>query len=144
MSQLETLTIPFETVAFSGNSLKVYGLSLPHITFIVRQHRTVLADLYVQAIDGRLTGSAEEIAVALLDDFAPLASLVIACGIGEPESAERLAKMNLPLAVQIDALDKIIRLTLEAEGGVGKLLEIVARVMAATAKLTSLNPSITG
>ncbi|TPN04543.1 hypothetical protein [Mesorhizobium sp. B2-1-2] len=144
MSQLETLIIPSETVTFGKNSLTVYGLSLPHITFIVRHHRDVVADLYTQAIEGKLAGSAEAIAVQLLDDFAPLASLVIACGIGEPENADRLAKLNLPLAVQIDALDKIIRLTLEAEGGLGKLMEIAARAMTATATLTSQKPSITG
>ncbi|MER9524085.1 hypothetical protein NKI96_10915 [Mesorhizobium sp. M0292] len=144
MSQLETLIIPSETVSFGKNTLTVYGLSLPHITFIVRHHHTVLADLYTQAIEGKLAGSAEEIAVALMDDFAPIASLVIACGLGEPENAAKLGKLNLPLAVQIDALEKIMRLTLEAEGGVGKLMEIVTRAVAAAAKLTSLRPSITG
>ncbi|RVC71278.1 hypothetical protein EN759_00240 [Mesorhizobium sp. M00.F.Ca.ET.038.03.1.1] len=145
MSQLETLTIPFETVTFGTNVLKVYGLSLPHITHIVRHHRAVVADLYTQAIAGKLdVSSAEQLAVGLIDDFAPLAALVIACGLGEPENAERLAKMNLPLMVQIDALDKIIRLTIQAEGGVGKLTEIVTRVVAAQAKLTSLKTSIAG
>ncbi|TGV43799.1 hypothetical protein EN785_07360 [Mesorhizobium sp. M8A.F.Ca.ET.142.01.1.1] len=141
---METLTIPFETVTFGANALKVYGLSLPHITFIVRHHRDVVANLYAQAIAGNLTGSAEEIAVALMDDFAPLVSLVIACGLGEPENAKRLSEIGLPTAVQIDALDKIIRLTLAAEGGPGKLMEIVTRVTAATTKLQSLKPSITG
>ncbi|RWF33717.1 MULTISPECIES: hypothetical protein [unclassified Mesorhizobium] len=145
MSQMETWVIPSETVTFGTNVLKVYGLSLQHITHIVRHHRAVMADLYTQAISGKLdVSSAEQLAVGLIDDFAPLASLVIACGIGEPENADRLAKMNLPLIVQIDALDKIIRLTIVAEGGLGKLLEIVTRVMAAQAKLPSLKTSIAG
>lgn len=144
MSQLETLIIPSETVTVGKSTLTVYGLSLPHITFIVRHHRDVVANLYTQAIEGKLAVSAEAIAVQLLDDFAPLASMVIACGLGEPENAARLAKMNLPFAIQVDALQKIIRLTIEGEGGLGKLMEIVTRAAAATAKLTSLEPSITG
>ncbi|TIU88802.1 MAG: hypothetical protein E5W06_00085 [Mesorhizobium sp.] len=131
-------------MTFGANTLKVYGLSLTHITFIVRHHREVVANLYTQAISGTLPASAEEIAVSIIDDFAPLVSLVIACGLGEPESAERLAKINLPLAVQADALAKIFRLTVEAEGGLGKLMEIVTKVAMSAAKLTSPEHSTIG
>ncbi|MGX7874463.1 phage pre-tape measure protein [Mesorhizobium sp. ORM6] len=142
MSQLETLTIPSDTVTVGDEKLTVYGLGLPHITYIVRHHRTVLADLYTKAISGELPGSVEEIAMGMIDDFAPLAGLVIACGVGEPEQAAKAAK--LPFAVQVDALAKISRLTLEGEGGLEKLMENVARAMAATAKLTSLKASTAG
>lgn len=142
MSQLETLIIPSETVTVGEQTLTVYGLGLPHITYIVRHHRQVLADLYVKAITGELPGSVEEIAMGIMDDFAPLAGLVIACGVGEPEQASKAAQLGF--AVQVDALEKISKLTLEGEGGLEKLMESVTRALAATAKLTSLKTSIAG
>ncbi|OQM75598.1 phage pre-tape measure protein [Manganibacter manganicus] len=134
MDQLETLTIPTETVEFNGKTFEVRGLGLAQITFIVRQHREVVADLYQQAINGKMTGSIEEIALSMIDDFVPLASLVIACGMDSPNSADKAAK--LPLAVQAQFLEKIVSLTLMGEGGLEKLMEIVVRVMEGAARIT--------
>jgi hypothetical protein len=136
MGQLETLEIPFETVTLGSQSFKVYGLALPHITHIVRQHREVVSRLYEEAIAGKLGGNVEEIALSMLDDYTPLASLAIACGMDEPQNAHLAAK--LPFSVQVDAIEKIIRLTLIAEGGLEKLMEIVVRAASAGAKLTNL------
>lgn len=135
MDQLETLIIPSETVDFNGQKLVVYGLGLAEITFIVRQHRVVVAELYKRAIAGELKGSVEEVAFGLLDDFVPLASLVIACGMRSPKSAAIAA--SLPLTVQAQAIEKIVTLTLVGEGGLEKLMEIVVRAMTGAASLTS-------
>lgn len=135
MDQLETLILPSETVNFNGQSLEVYGLGLAHITRIIREHRSVCAELYTKAVQGELAGSVEEIALSMMDDFAPLAAVAIACGMRSPKSAEKAAQ--LPLSVQADALEKIINLTLVAEGGLEKLMERVVRAMAGTANLTS-------
>ncbi len=135
MGQLDALIIPRETVEFNGQRLELRGLSLPDITFIVRKHRAVVSDLYLQAIDGKLTGEVEEIALALLDDFTPLASLAIACALDEPDAASTVAQ--LPLRVQVEALEKIFTLTMVGEGGLEKLMEIVVRVATGTANLTS-------
>jgi len=137
MDQLETLILPTETVTFNDQTIEVHGLGLAHITHIVREHRAVVAELYQQAITGKLQGSVTEIALGMVDDFVPLAALVIACGSGSgnPKLASLAAK--LPLSVQADALEKIIRLTLVGEGGLGKLMEIAAKAMAGTANLTS-------
>lgn len=135
MNQLETLMIPTETVAFGKQSISVRGLGLADITFIVRNHRAVLTDLYAQAVEGKLEGSVEEIALSLLDDFAPLAGMVIAQATDAPESAETATK--LPLGVQARLLEKIMELTLIGEGGLEKLMEIVVRAIQGTARLTS-------
>jgi hypothetical protein len=135
MDQLETLIIPTETVEFAGNSLKVTGLGLAQMTYIVREHRAAAADLYQRAITGKLDGSMEEIVLAMLHDFAPLASMVIACGLGSPKQADKAG--SLPLGVQMQILEKIITLTLVDEGELEKLMEIVARAMAGTASLIS-------
>lgn len=135
MDQLETLIIPSETVEFNGQTLVVYGLGLAEITFIVREHRSVVADLYLRALKGELNGSVEEIAFGLLDEFVPLAALVIACGMRSPKSAAKAAA--LPLHVQAEAIEKIVVLTLDGEGGLEKLMEIVVRVVQGAARLTS-------
>ncbi|RVT75681.1 hypothetical protein EM858_14640 [Agrobacterium sp. CNPSo 2736] len=136
MDQLETLVLPSETVKVGEQSFEVQGLALAHITRIIREHRSVCAELYTKAIGGELTGSVEEIALGMADDFAPLAAMVIACGSGNPKAADKASR--LPLSVQVDALEKIINLTLVAEGGLEKLMEIVVRAMAGAASLTSL------
>ncbi len=130
--------MPSETVTFGAQSFEVRGLAFQHIAHIVRKHRAVVEDLYDKAIKGELDGSVQDIALSLLEDFVPLASMVIAFGSGStsPEAIANAAQ--LPFSVQIDAIEKIITLTLIAEGGLEKLVEIVARAAAGTANLTSL------
>lgn len=135
MNQLETLIIPTETVDFNGQKLEVRGLGFADITYIVRHHRAVVAGLYTQAIEGKLQGSVEEIALSLLDDFAPLASMVVACALDAPKLVETAGK--LPVTVQAQILEKAVTLTLVGEGGLEKLMEIVIRAMAGAASLTS-------
>ena len=136
MDQLETLIIPSETVEFNGQKLEVRGLGLAHIVSIVRHHRAVLMELYDKAIAGKLEGSVHDIAVAMIEDFVPLASLVIATGMGSPQHAVKAAQ--LPLRIQAEALEKIITLTLVGEGGLEKLMEIASKAMTGAASLTSL------
>lgn len=138
MGQLETLILPSETVKVGEQSFEVYGLALAHITRIIREHRSVCADLYTKAIAGEMSGSVEEIALSMTDDFAPLAAMVIAYGSGNPNAVDMAAR--LPLSIQADALEKIINLTIVAEGGLEKLMEIVVRAMSGAASLTSLRP----
>ncbi|RWO06285.1 MAG: hypothetical protein EOS07_21840 [Mesorhizobium sp.] len=135
MHQLETLIFPTETVDFNGQPIAVRGLCLPDIALIVRGHREVLGELYTKAIAGTLQGSVEEIAISMVADFVPLASLVIACGMDAPQHAAIAAKF--PLHVQAEALEKIFKLTLVGEGGLEKLMEIVAGAMKGAVSLTS-------
>ena len=135
MNQLETLDIPTEIVTFNGQSLVVRGLGLADITYIIREHRSVVADLYLKAIKGELAGSVQEIAFGMLADFIPLASMTIACALDSPKSSAKVAK--LPLQIQVECLEKTFMLTLVGEGGLEKLLEIVVRAMAGAASLTS-------
>lgn len=138
MDQLETLIHPTETFTYGTQRFEVRGLSLAHIARIVREHRSVCASLYTQAVAGQLRGSVEEIAFAIGDDFAPLAGMVIAAGCGQPQHAAKAAE--LPLSVQADALEKIFMLTLAANGGLGKTVEIVTRAMGAAKQLLPRKP----
>lgn len=133
MGQLDSLVIATETVDYNGQPLVVRGLGLQHITFVIRHHGDTLTSLYAQAIAGTLPSSVEGIAFAMADEFAPIAGKVIACALGEPQSADAAA--TLPLRLQCELLEKIVELTLVDAGGLGKLMEIVTRAMMGTANL---------
>jgi hypothetical protein len=132
---LKNLVIASETVEIPGNEpLVVRGLGLDSIIFLVRHHEDVVTDLFTKAQAGQLDGSSVESVVAMLADRAgPLAWMIIACGCGEPEEW-KMAKV-LPLDVQIEAIDKIVRLTFAGENALEKLLETVARMMSGAADL---------
>lgn len=138
MDQLETLIFPTETVDFNGQKLEVRGLGLAHITTLVAKHRDVLAELYTKAISGQLEGSAQDIALRMIKDFVPLASMTIAMGLGSSSLEKQATKAaQLPLLIQVELLEKIFRLTLVNEGGLEKLMEIVTGAAAGMARLTS-------
>lgn len=119
------LIIPSETVGYRDKVYQVQGLSAPHLIHIVRTHGAALAPIYQQAAEGKLPADLSAVATELGDNFTSVAGSIIACGMGRPEQAAKCAQ--LPFAVQLDALDKIIRLTLEVEGGLGKVVEIVTK-----------------
>jgi hypothetical protein len=132
---LKNLVIASETVEIPGNDpLVVRGLGLDSIIFLVRHHEDVVRDLFMKAQAGQLDGSSVESVVGMLADRAgPLAWMIIACGCGEPEEWQ-MAKA-LPLDVQIEAIDKIVRLTFAGENALEKMLETVARMMSGAADL---------
>lgn len=101
--------------------------SVPHIFYIVREHKATLEKLYARAISGEIEADATAVAYELADEFSPIVGRVIACGMWRPDLSEKMSK--LPMAAQIDALEKIIRLTLEQEGGLEKTVEIVTQAL---------------
>lgn len=132
------LIVPSDTVAFYGKVYQVHGLSASHLIHIVRTHGAALAPLYEQATAGRLPADLSAVAVELGDSFTSLAGTVIACGMGRPDQAAKCS--TLPFAAQLDALDKIVRLTLEVEGGLGKVVEIVTKAARDLAPLRPQKP----
>lgn len=127
MDTPETFEIPSEPFTFNGKTVQLRGLSLPHIIFIVREHKTALSNLYVAAIEGRVEANPEAIAFELADEFTPIVGRVIACGMGRPDLSAQMG--DLPFSAQIVALDIIARLTMSQEGGLEKIMEIVTRAM---------------
>lgn len=128
------LVIPFETVEFGDKRYQVRGLGLAQILYIVRQHLDALTPIYESAASGELFADPTAIAIQMGERFTPVAGTVIACAMGRASAADKVAQ--LPLSVQIDALDKIVRLTLVAEGGLEKVMEIVVRAIEGAASLT--------
>jgi hypothetical protein len=116
--------------------LTVRGLSFFDIAPLVGQFGPELTAVYenvsgndvnLNALIGDLVGKAP-----------PLVGAIIASGCGEPEQTE--TAMRLPIAIQIEALQKIGELTFATEGGAKKVFTMVIGMLNGTSALvTDLN-----
>ncbi len=132
-----------------GGSFAVRGLSLEDFTVLLRAHYepiSTLFDRYVaesaaEAVDQKETGGVmglgdvRGVVLEALEHAPGLIGDVIARAAGETENPHR-ARL-LPMGVQIDAIEKVIRLTLDAEGGLEKLVETVSRLAGSLTELTA-------
>lgn len=133
---IEDLLIPHETLKYAGKTFKLQGLGLPEIAHVLRMHYEAISPIYDLAAAGQLPADAASIAIRMAEDFTPVASAIIACGMRKPAAIDKVAQ--LPFALQVEALDKIIRLTLDVEGGLGKVVEIVTQALVGVESLQNL------
>lgn len=141
-----------ETVEFPGGEFAVRGLSLEDLTVLTRSYFDPLNSLFdkyvaeaaAAAIDQKVAdgkmglGDIKSVALEALEVAPGMLGDAIARAAGEPENAA-LARL-LPIGVQLDAVEKIVRLTLEAEGGLGKLMERIQTLWTALTGAAA-NPS---
>ena len=125
---IEDMLIPFETLEVLGKRIKLQGLTLPNIISIVRNHFDALEPLYQLSIGGKLDADMTTIAAEMGENFGPVAVSVVAAGM----RTKALDKVDaLPVPAQIEALEKILVLTMTDMGGLEKTMEIVNRALAA-------------
>lgn len=130
-----------ETVEYPGGSFAVRGLSLEDFTVLLRTHHKPMADLFdryvseaaLEKVDADTGGALRlgDMKQVVLEAFELAPGLVgdsIARAADETDNPH-VARL-LPIGVQIDAISKIVRLTLEAEGGLEKLAETVSTLAA--------------
>ena len=140
---LKTLSIRRETIKTPGGEFTVRGLNSVDITNLVRSHGADMSKAF-SAFDLNSFGDAAGIATAaklakdILTSTPILLGSIIAHAADEPD--EIANAMALPLAFQVEALEKIVTLTFETEGGPKKVLETVMRMIQGAAALTD-NPS---
>lgn len=147
---LKDLQIPSETVRLphgtSHVDMPVRGLDPTDLAYLLREQRASLEQFYAQAARGELaTDDYGALASQILAAAPVLLGSILACGFGQPDPAvaEKMAK--LPFTVQLDAIEKIGRLTFAAEGGVKKVLETVITMMSGMNALQdSQIPSLSG
>lgn len=129
------LHIPSLKVPFKGGSFEVRGLSLSDVTVIVSIHREKLNEILgaYTASGGNLTTLDAEESLPFLIDVVQLAPAVVAHIIAQAEvrpdgePPQIAGALRLPVDVQIDAIEKVLKLTFETEGGLGKVMETVIR-----------------
>lgn len=137
-----------ERVEFPGGEFAVRGLSLEDFTVLLRHHyepAKAMFDRYVdeaaveaaaqafpESVEG--AGNMDDVVREALEMAPGMIGDIIARAADETEHPEK-ARL-LPMGVQIDAITKVVRLTLEAEGGLEKMLESVTKL---AESLTELN-----
>ncbi|MDQ0317724.1 phage pre-tape measure protein [Amorphus orientalis] len=142
---LKDLRLPTETVQFAGGEFAVRGLSFVDISALARDFGPELNALYrhfENLVEGggegvsdegmTIEGGLMEVGARALGTAPKLVSMIIAMSCEEtaalePEDLKVVGQ--LPVAIQLDALDKIGRLTFEMEGGSKKVLEIVVNLL---------------
>lgn len=109
-----------EAVKFAGGEFLVRGLSLNDVAALVRKHRPAISALFTEFQSGEnLERAAErmlEVAPGAVADLVGLAA-----DAGPDDEFDKL-----PAGVAIMAVETVGRLTFEGEGGLKKVLEILA------------------
>jgi hypothetical protein len=120
-----------------GDKFSVRGLSLDDIAFLMSRHGDELRTLFDSfAAQGEVTTDAiAAFAIPVIRTAPVIAAELIACGAGEVDDESIQIARSLPFPVQVDALEKVARLTFEAGGGPKKLLETVIRLAQGTTGL---------
>lgn len=129
--------------AGGGQSFTVTGLSLNHVSVLIREHfpdLDAIFDLF-QHVDQMTKEDFAPLALSVVSQAPGFAANVIALAAGEGtgEDAQRL-----PAPVQVKALSEIAEMTFAEVGGVGKALEMVTGLLRNPSVLAALNKIPTG
>lgn len=149
MTGLAGYTPKTEKVEYPGGDFTVRGLSPDDFVSLMAEHNEIMSALFdkfinesaIQKAGLELTGGKlkladmQNVVQEAVKAAPPLMADIIAHGAGEPSLAPT-ARL-LPTGSQIDALTKIANLTLEAEGGMEKLVETVSTLAASLASVVA-------
>ncbi len=107
----------------------VRGLSLNDVVLLLQNNRPAMERLFAEFQDkgDDLLGDDQALVQMILANFPRLFAQAVALAADEPNGEDQV--LNLPFSMQIDAFEKIGRLTFAAEGGPKKVMETVVRVL---------------
>lgn len=129
---LRDYELPTETVQIDAkNSFTVRGISFEDITRLVNKHGPVLVLVYGKFTEmkGKHDLRPETLGMlvqSVIGQFPEAVADMIAVAAEEPDQTAKISR--LPVGIQFDAIEKIIRLTFSGEGDLKKLVEIVTRM----------------
>lgn len=139
---LKSLKFPEATIETAGGPLTVRGLNLPNILTLVRNHGAHLAAMFTKVMEQGEAGldlaTVQAMGSMALATVPRCVGEIIAFGAGEDDDEAIELAMNLPAPVQIEALERIAKLTFETEGGPKKVVEAVIRALQGTTGLVDL------
>lgn len=137
---LKDLRIPEEVVETRAGKFSVRGLSADDVSFLVKYHGDDLTSLFNDFIaeENELTSDqVMKFVLPIIQQLPVLVAKLIACAADDPEQFDLVRR--LPISAQADALEKIVVLSFDAEGGPKKFAETVVRLLEGTnGLLTSL------
>lgn len=122
--------VPTEEVALpGGGSFVVRGLSLADMTKLINAYRTELEEVF-RTFEEVTFADISTLAEQMLGRFPDAVANAIALAADEPERVDVVKA--LPASVTLDAVEKVGRLTLSAEGGLKKVLATVVSISQGT------------
>jgi hypothetical protein len=144
---LRDYELPSETVKIDEKgSFLVRGISFEDISRLVQAHGPVLAMVYAKFTtlkdgEGLRPETLGKLVTSVMDQFPEAVADMIAIAAEERDQAAKIRR--LPVGVQLDAIEKIIRLTFSGEAELKKVVEIVTRMaQGVQGAMTSLNAPI--
>lgn len=148
---LHGLRIRRETITYDGQEFEVRGFGAPDLMTLTATHGAVLAMVFGKIQTERQPGAAvtsDQVKSILRDvsgQFPDLAAAVIAIASESADEEGMAVARQLPLPVQVEALEAIFALTFTSEAEVKKLVESLTRMaVAASGALTGVSLSPTG
>jgi hypothetical protein len=126
---LSELNFASETISTPGGDFVVRGLSFLDVMDLVEAHGPALAGAFTRISESQETSLEVVVGMAgkLAKGMPDLAAAVIAAGAGEPGAID--VAVRLPFPIQVEALEKIGRLTFQTEADVKNLVETAIRMM---------------
>jgi hypothetical protein len=135
---LKDFVIPIKTIQTpNGASFAVRGLSLNDITTLLNSAEPELRAMFsiFLGVDNKMqAGDLLSTAIPAMQQFPKLASAMIATAADEPDSVGIVER--LPMSTQVEAMEAILQLSFDSEGGPGKFLGTVTRAFNGLAALT--------
>jgi hypothetical protein len=133
---LRTHTIRTEKVRLTAdNDFEVRAITFPDLSFLVQARLPELVAIVAKYQETRADitdrKNIADLAIMAARDFPSLAvEMISACVYGELVDAEMRQKIGaLPFPIQLDALSKIAKLTVEEAGGLGNLIAALRQHM---------------
>ena len=127
---LPTLEVPLP----GGSTFAVRGISSQDVAVLISQHASAMETFFARFQSGAAqTQSDLETGMSLIIEAPALMAKVIALAADEPSMESVVAR--LPVGVQLDALQKIAKISFEASGGPGEFVDAVVRLVKGTTAL---------
>lgn len=131
MALTDFTPITDEVKVSDGVSFAVRGLSFDDISTLVQSHYDPLSRLFDEYIAEGIAAAVIEtendelsqVVLGVMKQAPGLIADVIALAADERDEVDRIKRLTI--GVQIDAIQKTLVLTLQAEGGLGKLVETI-------------------
>ena len=106
-------------------TVDLFGLSALDIASLARANLPLLTGLWTLWIAGEMPP--EHLLDVAMEEGPLLLAHVVALGAKSPGAVEDVAEW--PAALQVEAAEKVLRLTVEGDGGLKKLVEIAGKLM---------------
>lgn len=133
--KLPTLEVPLP----DGNSFAVRGISAEDVAILISGHASAMDTFFARFQSGAAQAQSDmEMGMSLITEAPGLMSKIIALAADEPHMEALVRK--LPIGTQLDALQKIAKVSFESSGGMGNFVDAVARLVKGTTGLLAPRP----